>query len=88
MTACTASFAHGANDVSNAVGPLAAIYEVCVPVCCLASGPPDMRRSWSTSSPLQSRTRTPIWVLAFGGILIVIGLATYGYNSASLPSVL
>ncbi|KAJ8519669.1 hypothetical protein ONZ45_g3389 [Pleurotus djamor] len=28
MTACTASFAHGANDLSNAVGPFAAIYHI------------------------------------------------------------
>lgn len=28
MTACTASFTHGANDVSNAIGPYATIYEV------------------------------------------------------------
>lgn len=28
LTACTASFAHGANDVSNAVGPLSVVYSV------------------------------------------------------------
>jgi phosphate/sulfate permease len=28
MTACYVAFAHGANDVANAVGPLAAIYSV------------------------------------------------------------
>lgn len=28
LTACTASFAHGANDVANAIGPYAAIYHV------------------------------------------------------------
>lgn len=28
MTACTASFTHGANDVANAIGPYATIYEI------------------------------------------------------------
>ena len=28
MTACTASFTHGANDVANAIGPYATIYQV------------------------------------------------------------
>lgn len=63
LTACTASFAHGSNDVANAVGPYAAIYHI-----------------WHTSQPLDSKTDTPVWILAFGGAGIVIGLATYGYN--------
>jgi sodium-dependent phosphate transporter len=28
LTACTASFAHGANDVANAIGPYAVIFQV------------------------------------------------------------
>ncbi|TFK96871.1 sodium:inorganic phosphate symporter [Pterulicium gracile] len=63
MTACTASFAHGSNDVSNAIGPYSAIYEV-----------------WSTAQPVGPNTPIPVWMLAFGGAMIVIGLATYGYN--------
>ncbi|KAL5500859.1 PHO89 [Sanghuangporus vaninii] len=62
MTASTASFAHGANDVSNAVGPLSAIYLIW--------------RSGETSS----ESPVPIWVLAYGGAAISIGLWTYGYN--------
>ncbi|KAG5640530.1 hypothetical protein DXG03_008214, partial [Asterophora parasitica] len=63
LTACTASFAHGANDVSNAIGPFAVIYAV-----------------WSTGDSAASKSPVPVWALAFGGIMIVIGLATYGYN--------
>ena len=29
FTSCTVAFAHGANDVANAVGPLAAVVEIC-----------------------------------------------------------
>ncbi|KAL7412668.1 sodium:inorganic phosphate symporter [Mrakia frigida] len=63
LTACTASFAHGANDVANAIGPYSAIYAI-----------------WKTGRPLTSKTETPVWILAFGGAMIVLGLATYGYN--------
>ncbi|GAA5927465.1 hypothetical protein JCM10213_003478 [Rhodosporidiobolus nylandii] len=63
LTACVNSFAHGANDVSNAIGPFAVIYH-----------------TWSTGLLSESKTPIPIWILVFGGVMIVIGLATYGYN--------
>lgn len=63
ITACTNSFAHGANDVANAVGPFSAIYYV-----------------WSHGVVTPKDTPTPTWVLAFGAGMLVIGLATYGYN--------
>jgi len=62
LTAATASFAHGANDVANATGPLATIYLV-----------------WH-SGEVNKKAPVPIWVLAYGGAAIVIGLWTYGYN--------
>jgi solute carrier family 20 (sodium-dependent phosphate transporter) len=62
LTAAVASFAHGSNDVSNAIGPLAAIFLI-----------------WDTSK-LSSKSPVPVWVLAYGGAAIVIGLWTYGYN--------
>lgn len=62
ITACCVSFAHGANDVANAVGPLAAIYFI-----------------WRHRY-IQSSVDMPIWILAIGGVGIVVGLATYGYN--------
>lgn len=62
ITACYVAFAHGSNDVANAVGPFAAIISIV-----------------QTESVL-AKTEVPIWVLAMGGIGIVIGLATYGYK--------
>ncbi|SNX85961.1 probable PHO89 - Na+/phosphate co-transporter [Melanopsichium pennsylvanicum] len=67
MTACTASFAHGANDVSNAIGPLAVVYSV-----------------WSTSEFPGSKEPVPVWILAYGGAAIVIGLGTYGWKLMSV----
>jgi PiT family inorganic phosphate transporter/sodium-dependent phosphate transporter len=62
MTASTASFAHGANDVSNAIGPYTTIYFI-----------------WSTAK-ISTKVPVPLWILAFGGAGIVVGLWTYGYN--------
>ncbi|EJS44725.1 pho89p [Saccharomyces arboricola H-6] len=62
ITAATMSFAHGANDVANATGPLSAVYEI-----------------WKTNTT-ASKSEVPVWVLAYGGIALVIGCWTYGYN--------
>ncbi|KAK7413624.1 Na+/Pi symporter [Neonectria punicea] len=63
MTAAASSFVHGANDVANAVGPYATIYQI-----------------WNTGNIAGAKSEVPIWILAFGGAGIVIGLWTYGYN--------
>lgn len=65
FTACSMAFAHGANDVANAVGPLAAIAGV-------------IQNNGLESISAQSAV--PAWVLLLGGTGIVIGLATYGYK--------
>ncbi|KAK0736366.1 phosphate-repressible phosphate permease [Apiosordaria backusii] len=64
MTAATASFTHGANDVSNAIGPYATIFQIWR----------DGRL------PINDEADVPIWILVFGGAGIVLGLWTYGYN--------
>src|SRR5574344_262154 len=65
FTACSMAFAHGANDVANAVGPLAAIAGV-------------IQSEGLTE--LTTKSAVPAWVLLLGALGIVIGLATYGYK--------
>lgn len=65
FTACSMAFAHGANDVANAVGPLAAIVGV------IESG---------GAADIATKSTVPGWVLLLGAIGIVVGLATYGYK--------
>jgi len=62
LSACFVAFAHGANDVANAIGPLGAIVSV------IRTGVVGLKAT------------VPIWVLALGGIGIVIGLATWGWR--------
>lgn len=63
LTACTASFVHGANDVSNAIAPYSTVYGI-----------------WQTGAIAGSKSAVPLWILAFGGAGIVLGLWTYGYQ--------
>lgn len=62
MSAALMAFAHGANDVANAIGPLACILDV-------------IKHGQVSESP-----EIPVWVLACGGLGIVVGLATMGWK--------
>ena len=61
-SACAVAFAHGSNDVANAIGPLAAILSI------LGTG------------ALEAQAPVPAWILALGGVGIVVGLSTLGYR--------
>jgi len=65
FTAMCESFAHGANDVANSIGPLAAVWTI---------------YSTNTVSKKSDMGSDAIWILAIGGVGIVFGLATYGYK--------
>jgi PiT family inorganic phosphate transporter len=58
MTACYIAFAHGSNDVANAVGPIYA----------------------GLNSLDIVDIGIPLWVMALGGLGMVVGLATWGYR--------
>jgi inorganic phosphate transporter, PiT family len=64
LSASFVAFAHGANDVANAIGPMSAVISVA-----LAGG-----ESVAAISPV------PLWVLGLGGLGIVVGLATWGWR--------
>ncbi|CAG9467864.1 unnamed protein product [Pedinophyceae sp. YPF-701] len=65
FTAICDSFAHGANDVANSIGPFAGIYLVY-----------KIERLESKTGAIEDDM---YWILALGGIGIVLGLSTYGY---------
>lgn len=64
VSAALLSFAHGANDVANAVGPLAAIVS--------AVGAMEM------GAPLGDAVGIPWWVLLVGAVGISVGLILFG----------
>lgn len=62
FAAALLSFAHGSNDVANAVGPLAAIVD-------MAS---------SSAEGIAKNAVVPLWVMGIGALGISVGLALYG----------
>eukprot|EP01065_Artemidia_motanka_P024554 TRINITY_DN2938_c0_g2_i1.p1 TRINITY_DN2938_c0_g2~~TRINITY_DN2938_c0_g2_i1.p1 ORF type:complete len:519 (+),score=133.53 TRINITY_DN2938_c0_g2_i1:49-1557(+) len=68
VSACFASFAHGANDTANAVGPLAAIWGI-------------YRHASAGRGTVEALDgHVPIWVLVLGGAGIVVGLSSMGWR--------
>ena len=64
FTACSMAFAHGSNDVSNAVGPLAAVFST------LSSG----------GGNITQKMAMPSWLLLIGGAGIVTSVLVFGYR--------
>jgi PiT family inorganic phosphate transporter len=62
ISACYVAFAHGANDVANAIGPVAAVLGI-------------LKNGFISETSI-----VPPWLLALGGVGIVIGLATWGWR--------
>ena len=60
LSASMMAFAHGANDVANAIGPIAAAFNIL------------------TDNP--QAVGIPTWLLALGGVGIIVGLATWGWR--------
>jgi sodium-dependent phosphate transporter len=65
LTACCDSFAHGANDVANSIGPFASMIVIF--------------RSGEVSSKAEMGSDS-YWILGLGAAGIVAGLALYGYK--------
>ena len=62
LTSCYVAFSAGANDVANAIGPLATIFEV------------------QGRSEIPAEVSVPLYLLALGGIGIMVGIMTWGYR--------
>ncbi len=64
LSACFVAFAHGANDVANAIGPMSAVLSV----------------AFAGGETIAARAPVPLWILALGGAGIAVGLATWGWR--------
>ncbi|MEK9696138.1 MAG: DUF47 family protein [Candidatus Poseidoniales archaeon] len=64
ITAAYVAFAHGANDRSNAIGPMAAVYQVLS----------------SETGMLAEKANIPLWLVLIGSAGIAIGVITWGWR--------
>ena len=64
ITAAYVAFAHGANDRSNAIGPMAAVWQVLS----------------SDGGKLTEQADIPLWLILLGSAGIAIGVMTWGWR--------
>ena len=64
ITAAYVAFAHGANDRSNAIGPMAAVWQVLS----------------SDGGKLAEEAAIPLWLILLGSAGIAIGVMTWGWR--------
>ena len=64
ITAAYVAFAHGANDRSNAIGPMAAVWQVLS----------------SDGQQLLDKAPIPLWLILLGSAGIAIGVMTWGWR--------
>ncbi|MDE0858402.1 MAG: DUF47 family protein [Candidatus Poseidoniaceae archaeon] len=64
ITAAYVAFAHGANDRSNAIGPMAAVWQVLS----------------SDTGELAAEANIPLWLILLGSAGIAVGVMTWGWR--------
>ena len=64
ITAAYVAFAHGANDRSNAIGPMAAVWQVLS----------------SETGQLAAKAEIPLWLVLLGFAGIAVGVLTWGWR--------
>ena len=88
------SFAHGSNDVANAMGPFSAVFYIWEnqavptkspvrrPLFCMQLSLYLLRETVRDAQQLSTMllAQVPEWILVLGGAGIVTGLALYGYK--------
>ena len=62
ITSIYIGFSVGANDVANAMGPVAAVRDIAL------------------TGKISAKVTVPVYILAFGGIGILVGTLTWGYK--------
>ncbi|UYV70152.1 SLC20A2 [Cordylochernes scorpioides] len=78
MTAVCGSFAHGANDVRSPLRHVVAQQTLCLCVRSNAIGPLISLWLIYQTGLVESTQASPIWILAYGGLGIIVGLWVWG----------